>query len=162
LRARWRNDFVVPDRNRPRAFRGPQLFQTLLHDAYRLPHLLHAHEITVVAVAVLADRDVEIEFRVTFVGLRLAQIPRGAAAAHQTGAKRPGPRVWKRVCADAAVGVLEDAVGCSEPLAIVACLEERVAECPDVVEELRRQILVHASDTEIVRVHARARGSLVE
>src|SRR5262245_15576783 len=110
LRARRRNDLVVPDRNRPRAFRGPQLFQALFHDAYRLTHLLHAYEITVVAVPVLADRDVEIQFRVTFVGLRLAQIPDGAGAAHHHAGKAPRPRVGKRDRTDAGVALLEDAV----------------------------------------------------
>ena len=41
-------------------------------------------------------------------------------------------------------------------------LQERIAERPDVVEELRRQILVHAADPEIVRMHACARGALVK
>src|SRR5262249_18465923 len=110
LRARGRNDLVVPDRNRPRAFRRSQLFQALLHDADRLAHLLHAHEIAVVAVAVLADGNVEIEFRVTFVGLRLAQIPGGAGAAHHDAGEAPRPRVGKRDRADAGVALLEDAV----------------------------------------------------
>src|SRR5215471_3195440 len=110
LGTRRRNDFVVPDRNRPRAFRRPQLLQTLLHDANRLAHLLHAHEIAVVAVAVLADRDVEIEFRVTFVGLRLAQIPGGAGAAHHDAGEAPRPGIGQRDRADPDVALLEDAV----------------------------------------------------
>ena len=45
---------------------------------------------------------------------------------------------------------------------IVADLQERVAERLDVVDQLGRQVLVHAADAEIRRVHARARGALVE
>ena len=45
---------------------------------------------------------------------------------------------------------------------VVADLEERIAERPDVVDELRRQVLVHAADAEIGRMHAAARGALVE
>ena len=41
-------------------------------------------------------------------------------------------------------------------------LQERVAERLDVVDQLRRQVLVHAADAEIVGVHAAARGALVE
>ena len=40
--------------------------------------------------------------------------------------------------------------------------EERVAEGADVVDELLRQVLVHAARPEIGGVHARARGALVE
>ena len=40
--------------------------------------------------------------------------------------------------------------------------EERIAERVDVVDQLLRQVLVHAADAEIGRVHARARGALVE
>ena len=40
--------------------------------------------------------------------------------------------------------------------------QERIAECPDVVEELRRQILMHAANPEIICMHACARGALVK
>jgi hypothetical protein len=49
-----------------------------------------------------------------------------------------------------------------QPLDVIADLEEGIAERPDVVEELRRQVLVHYSDPKIVRVHASARGTLVK
>ena len=45
---------------------------------------------------------------------------------------------------------------------IVDDLQERVAERLDVVDELGRQVLVHAAGPEIVGVHARAGGALVE
>jgi RecB family endonuclease NucS len=41
-------------------------------------------------------------------------------------------------------------------------LQERIAERPDVVEKLRRQILVHSSDTEIIGMHASARSAFIE
>ena len=40
--------------------------------------------------------------------------------------------------------------------------EERIAERADVVDQLLRQILMHAARPEIGRVHAAARGALVE
>ncbi len=40
--------------------------------------------------------------------------------------------------------------------------QEGIAERLDVVDQLRRQILVHAADTEVRRMHARAGGALVE
>ena len=64
----------------------------LFHDAHRLPHLLHAHEIAVVAVPVLADWDVKIERGIALVGLWFAQIPSGAGTAHHDAGKAPTPR----------------------------------------------------------------------
>src|SRR4029077_11512506 len=48
--AQWRHDLAVLDGNRPLTFGQPQLLQALFHDAHRLTHLFHAHEITGVAV----------------------------------------------------------------------------------------------------------------
>src|SRR5262249_20479679 len=72
-RALRRHHLVVL--NGDRAELGGQPLATLLHDAYRLAHLLHAHEVAVVAVAVLTDRNVEFELGVALVRLRLAEIP---------------------------------------------------------------------------------------
>jgi hypothetical protein len=148
--------------NRSPTFGQAQLLQALFHNAHRLAHLLHADAVAVVIVAVLADRDVEIELGIAFVGLRSAQIPGGAGAAHHDTGKTPTPGVRELDHADIDVALLEDAVFRQQALDVVADLEERVAERPDVVEELRRQVLVHSSDSKIVRVHARARGALVK
>src|SRR5262252_1186499 len=127
-----------------------------------LPHLLHSHEIAVITVPVLADRDVKIELGIAVVGLRFAQIPRGAGATRHHARKAPTPCVCELDRADPDVALLEDAVFRQQALDVVADVEEGVAERPDVLEELRRQVLVHSSDTEIVRMHAGARGALVK
>ena len=58
----------------------------LLDDAQRLPHLLHAHHVPVVGVAVVSNGNFEIEVRIGGVGLRFAQVPLHAAGAqHRTG-----------------------------------------------------------------------------
>ena len=41
-------------------------------------------------------------------------------------------------------------------------MQERIAECPNVVEQLERQVLVHAASAEIIGVHAAAGGALVK
>jgi len=76
---RW-NDLIILDSHWSLAFGKAQL--SLFHDAHRLAHLLHAYEIAVVAIAVLANRNIEVELGIAFVGLRLAQIPGGAGAPH--------------------------------------------------------------------------------
>src|SRR5262245_20583540 len=162
LGARRRNDLVVLDGDRSRAFPRLQSAQALLHDAHRLAHLLHSHDIAIVVVAVLADRNVEIELGIALVGLRLAQVPGCARTAHHDPGKSPPPGIFERDRADADVALLEDAVFRQQPFDIVADLEERIAKRGDVVEQLRRQILVHASDAEIIRVHASSRGALIK
>src|SRR6266851_646369 len=83
------------------------------------------------------------------------------AAYHHTG-ETPTPGVRELDHGDTDVALLEDAIFRQQPLDVVADLEEGIAERPDVVEELRRQVLVHSSDPKIVRVHARARRAFVK
>src|SRR5438132_11830536 len=58
--------------------------------------------------------------------------------------------------ADVDVALFEDAVVGEQLLEVVTHLEERVAERLDVVDQLRRQVLVHSADPDIVRVQAAA------
>ena len=122
--------------DRPFAARRIQLVAALLHDLGRLAHLFHADDIAVVAVAVLADGDVEIHLLVALVGLRLAQVPGRAGAAHHHAREAPGPRVRELDDADVDVALLEDAVLGEQGLEVVAHFEERIAERVDIVDEL--------------------------
>ena len=93
LAALGRRDLAVVGAHRPFAAARIELLAALLHDPGRLAHLLHADQIAVVAVAVLADGNVEIHLLVALVGLRLAQVPRRAGAAHHHAGEAPGPGV---------------------------------------------------------------------
>ena len=128
LFAPGRHDLVVVDRDPALAVGRVQLFDALLHDADRLAHLFHADAITVVIVAVLAHRNVEIHLGVAFVGLRLAQIPGRAGAAHHDAGKAARPGVVEPHHADIDIALLEDAVLGEQFLQIVADLQERIAE----------------------------------
>ena len=110
----------------------------------------------------LGDGDAEIQFLVTFVRLRFAQIPRGAAAPDEHAGKTQRPCVVERHNPDVDVSLFEDAIVCKQDFEIVADFQEWVAERVDVLEKLLGQILVNAANTEIVGVHARARGALIE
>src|SRR5262249_9082128 len=106
-----RRDLVVGDHDRPLPVRRPQLLDALLHDAHGLAHLFHPDQIAVVAVAVLADWNIEIHLGIAFVRLRLAQIPGGAGAAHHDAGETPLPGLLERDHADVDIALLEDAVG---------------------------------------------------
>ena len=64
--------------------------------------------------------------------------------------------------ADVDVALLEDAVAGQQLFEIVADFQERIAECADVVDQFRRQVLTHAAGAKVGRMHARARRALVE
>src|SRR5262249_28650537 len=107
LGALRRHDLVVGDAYRSLPFGRAHLADALAHDADRLAHLFHADTVSVVAVAVAADRDIEVEFRVALIGLRLAQVPGGARAAHHDAGKAPGPGIVELDDADIDVALLE-------------------------------------------------------
>ena len=142
--------------------RRPQLVEALAHDAHALAHLLHADDLAVVVVAVLAHGDVEIHLLVERVRLRLAQVPGHAAAADDRPREAPLPAIVQREDADIDVALLEDAVADDEGIEIVEHLQERIAERLDVVDQLRLDIHVDAAGPEVIGVHARAGNALIE
>ena len=157
-----RHHLAVERGDRPAAIGCQQLLATLLHDADRLAHLFHADAVAVVAVAVLADGDVEFHLLVALIGLALAQVPGGTGAAHHHARETPFPAGLEIDHADIDIALLEDAVVGQQPFQIVADLEERIAPFGDVVDQRGRQVLVDAAGPDIGRVHARAAGPLVE
>src|ERR1700722_6590829 len=157
-----RRDFAVVRHHWPFAAGRVQLLAALSHDLYRLAHLFHADHIAIVAVAVLADGNIEIHLLVAFVGLRLAQVPWRARATHHDAGETPRPGVRQLDHADVDVALLEDAVTRKQNLHIVADLEEGITEGLNVVDEFARQILVDAAGEEVARVHARPAGAFVE
>ena len=58
--------------------------------------------------------------------------------------------------------MLENAIIGEQLLEVIAHFEERIAERLDIGDQLLRQVLMHAADPKIVRVHAAAGGALVE
>src|SRR5580698_4883558 len=159
--SRWRN-ILVGDNDESLSVRRVQFLDALLHDADRLPHLFHADAVAIVVVAVLADRNIEIELGINLVGLRLAQIPRRSRTAHHHAGEPARPGVLKRNNADIDVALFEDAVLGQQLFKIVADFQERIAERRNIVDQLRRQILMHAADAEISGMHPRAGSALVE
>ena len=139
--ARRRHDLVVIDRDRPLPVGERSFREALLHDAYRLPHLFHADQLAVVTVAVLADRNIEFQLGIAFVRLRAAQIPRRAGARTITPENPQAQASASLTTRDIDVALLEDAVAGQQRFEVVADLQERVTESPDVVDQFGGQIL---------------------
>jgi hypothetical protein len=82
----------------------------------------------------LPDRDVEVEFLVALVGLRLAQVPGRPGAADHDAREAPFPAILQGHHADIDVALLEDAVAHDEVVDVVEGLGEGVAPLLDVVD----------------------------
>src|SRR5690606_38510921 len=113
---------------------GPQPFHALLDDAGGLPHLGHADQVAVVAVAVDADRDVELDLGVLRVRLLLAQVPGHARTTQHRAGHAPGQRLLGRDHADADGALLPDAVVGEQGLVLVDAVRELLRKDPQVVQ----------------------------
>src|SRR5262249_2947659 len=157
-----RSNPVIFNYHRPLSLRCSQLIDALLHNSHGLVHFLHPHKIAVVAVAVLADRNVEIELGIAFIGLRLAQVPDSARAAYHDSREAPSPSLVEAHHTDVDVTLLENAVLRKQDLDVLTYFEKGVAKIPNIIDEFWWQVPMHAADTKIVGMHPSARGALIE
>ena len=153
-----RSDLVVLDLDGA----SGHLVQALVDDAERLAELLHAAEVTVVAITVDADGDVEINPVVGVVGLRLADVPGDTGSAeHDTG---------ERVVDGIGSGDDTNTLGAANPdtvvsqhfLGLVNAITELSGPLVDIVEQSNGQILRHTSRADVGSVETGARNTLVE
>src|SRR5229473_3755655 len=117
LEARRRRDLVVVDHHGARVLAQP--VDALTHDAVRLAHLLDAHQVAVVAVPALADRDVELHAVVDLVGLFFPQIPGHARAAQHRAGEAEGESPLCGDHADAYGALLPDAIVREQRLVVI-------------------------------------------
>ena len=182
--ARWRSHFVVVGDDR--AGVGTQPSHALLDDAIGLAHLLHANQITIVAVTGLAHGHVKLDLVVSVVGLRFTQVPSNARAPqHRTGHAQI-ERALRRHHTDTDRALFPDAVVGQQGFVFVHTMRKTLSEVVNKVEQratavfvqlrnglgildladliLRhavRQVAVHATGTEVSGMHTRARHGFV-
>jgi hypothetical protein len=104
-------------------------------DPVRLTHLLDAHQVTVVAVAVHAHRDVEVHVGIDLVGLLLAQVPGDAGAADHRAGEAQLQRALGRDHADVHGALLPDAVVGEQGFVFVDTGREAGREILDEIEQ---------------------------
>src|SRR5690606_27279138 len=132
----------LPVRSHHRSWIVAQPVDALANDAIRLPHLLDAHQVTVVAVAIHADGDIEIHSIVDLVRLLLAQIPGDAGTAqHRTREAELQCAFWRNH-ADVHRALLPDAVVGEQRLVLVDGRGETIREVLDEIEHAARTPLV--------------------
>uniref|UniRef100_A0A8W7PRP2 Uncharacterized protein n=1 Tax=Anopheles coluzzii TaxID=1518534 RepID=A0A8W7PRP2_ANOCL len=138
------------------------LAPTLVDDAERLAHLLHSAQVAIVAVALGADRHVELDQIVRVVRLRFAQVPLDAGTAQHHAAEAVVQCVLGRHHADVDGTLHPDAIGRQHVLHLVQPLAELGRKLVDVVQQPERQVLRYAARPDIGGVHARPRHALVK
>ena len=131
-----------------------------MHDAHALAHLFHADEITIIAVAHRADRDVELQIRVAKIRRGLAQVVLHAAGAQVRTAQAVINRHLLRDDADIARAIHPDAVAREERFRLVDVHDDFVEELPDLIHPARRQIARHAADARVAGGETRTRQRL--
>ena len=155
-----RCDLVVGGHDRPTDL--AQLFAGLADDLRRFPHLLHPAEITVIAVAVLAQRNLEVEVVVALVRLVATQVPGDAGPSHHHAGEAPGQGLFLADHTNIDVPLLEDAVAGDQAFDVVTDRREALGPAVDVLDQLIGQVLVDAARPEIVGMQTSATGALVE
>lgn len=153
-----RRDLVVLDTDRA----GRHLVQTLVDDAERLAEFLHTAEVSVVAVAVHTDGDVELDLVIRIVRLRLADIPRdtGSTEHHTREAQVQSLGHWHDT--DALSSGLPDSVVREQFLGLVDAVAELGGPLVDIVEEAEREILGHTAWADVGGMEAGTGHSLIE
>ena len=153
-----RGDLVVLDLDGT----SGHLVQALVDDAERLAELLHAAEVTVVAVTVDADGDVELDLVVGVIGLGLADIPRDTGSTeHDT---REGVVEGISSADDTnTLGTADpDTVVGQELLSLVNAVTELGGPLVDVVKKTNGKILGNTTGANVGGVKTGTRDTLVE
>src|SRR5690606_8588975 len=183
--ARWRSDLVVVDDDGTRVVAQP--FNALPNDAIAFTHFSDTAQIAVVAIAVRADRHVEVETIVDLVRRVLADIPLHARTTQHGAGKAHGLGDLGGHHTDVHQTLLPDPVVGEQRFVFIYASRETIGEIFDEVEQGAgarfvhgahfllaavlaatlvlghgvRQIAVDATRTVIRRVHARAGNSFV-
>jgi len=79
-----------------------------------------------------------------------------ARAPHHHPREPPLPSLLESDDADVHVALFENAIAGEQTIEVIDHAKERIAPCIDIVDQLWRQVLMHAAGTKIIGVHAAA------
>lgn len=133
-----------------------------MDDAERLPEFFHAAEVAIVAVAVDADGDVELDLVVCVIWLGFADVPgHSAASEHDAGEGH----VEGFGCGNDAYAFRSsnpDAIVGEEFFGLVYAVTELCRPLVDVVEKANRQILCNPARSHVGGMQSSTGDTLVE
>lgn len=133
-----------------------------MDDAEGLAELFHAAEVTVIAVSVHADWDVEFDLVVRVVRLALAYIPRHTAASEHDAGEGVVESVGRGHDTDALGSAFPDSVVGEQLLRFVDPVAELSRPLVDVVEEAYGEVLVDPAGADVGGMEPSARDAFVE
>src|SRR5947199_8815610 len=126
-------------------------FDSLTDDASRLPHLLEPEHISVVGVAVLADRNIEFEIRIRGVGFRFANIPFDTRTAERRSSQAHIDCVLRRDDSNASRTADPYAIFREQRLVLVYLLGKAFEENPHLILKSVVDLILRAADAKHVR-----------
>lgn len=138
------------------------LVQALVDDAKGLSELLHAAEVSVVAVTVGADGDIKLDLVVGIVRLALSDIPwHTGATEHDTG-KGEVKSLGGGNNSNTSQSLDPDTIVCQHLLGLVDTVAELSSPLVDVVKKTDRNILVNTAGAHVGGVETGTGDTLVE
>jgi hypothetical protein len=138
------------------------LVQALEDDAQRLAELLHAAEVTVVAVTVDTNGHIELNLVVSIVGLGLADIPWDTRTTKHDTSERVVESICGRNNTNTLGTALPDTVVGQKLLSLVNAVTELSGPLVDVVKDTNGEILGNTTGTDVSSVETGTRDTLVE
>src|SRR5207253_2684405 len=114
-----------------------------------LPDLFDTHEISIVDIAALADRDIELKLVVIVIRKPFANVVGNAARAQRRTGEPPVDRIFGRDRRDAFRAHLENLVVAIHPLDIVQVLRNRLEKFARARDEVVRNVVGHTADPDV-------------
>lgn len=155
---RRRGDLVVLD------FDGTSghLVQALVNDAEGLTEFLHTAEVSVVAVTVHTDGDIEIDLVVGIVWLRLADIPWHTGTTQHDTSEAHVESICGADHTDTLCSGLPDTVVSQEFFGFVNAVTELGGPLVNIVEQPEGKVLGNTTRSDVGGVQSSTRDTLVE
>lgn len=138
------------------------LVETLVDNAKGLTELLHSAEVSVVAITVGSNRNVELDLVVGIVGLVLADVEGNSRTSEHDTSEGKVQSLSSRNDTDTPQSLNPDTVVCQHLLGLVDSVAELGSPLVDVVKKSNGDILVNTTGSDVGSVETGARNTLVE
>lgn len=151
-------DFVVLNTNWSRG----HFIQALQDDAQRLTELLHSTEVTVIAVSVLADGNVELHLPICIVRVGLTDIPGHTGTTKHDAGETIVQSVGSWNHTDTNSTTFPDSIVGEKLLYFIDAVPKLSSPLVDVVEKAEGEILVNTAGADVSGVESSTRDTLIE
>ena len=138
------------------------LVQALVDYPQGLSELLHTTQIPIVAVSVDTHRHIEFDLVICIIWLALAYVPRHSRTSQHYTREGVVECVGSTNDTNVFCTAYPNTVVCEEFFCFVDAVAELGGPLVDIVEKAKRQVLVDAAWTNIGRVEAGSRNTLIE